>query len=78
MAVFRDTPRCMYCGKEIAKAIFHNHMGKNFVGDTFSHWEYENHRCKKMIEEGVKFSESPKGKELLNKILKMAEKLGFK
>ena len=38
----RNTPSCLKCGKPM-KAIY-NDMGKDFCGDTFSHWEH-NGKC---------------------------------
>ena len=48
MAVFRETPKCSFCGKVIAKAI----MKKRFpwerpvFGDDFEGWKYKRHNCK--------------------------------
>lgn len=39
--VFRDPPTCPFCGKVIANAIYNTNP--NFIGDSFSRWEYENH-----------------------------------
>lgn len=51
MTVMRETPKCLICGKIIAKAIYKNY--KNYpiemipVGDSFLRWEYLKHKCKK-------------------------------
>jgi hypothetical protein len=43
MAVHRETPKCLVCGKVIAKAI----MGGKTVGDNFIGWKFIKHKCKK-------------------------------
>lgn len=43
MAVYRPTPKCPHCGRDIAKAIYVDNPG--FIGDTFSHWENIQHDC---------------------------------
>lgn len=45
MAVYREAPKCHFCGKVIAKAIHRDNI-PNFIGDTFSHWEYFDCNCK--------------------------------
>lgn len=47
MAVFREEPKCPYCGKQIMKAIYEDRP--NFFGDSFSHWEQVSHICWKQI-----------------------------
>lgn len=45
MSVYRETPKCPFCGEVIAKAVYKKHDG-NFVGDTFMFWENIPHDCK--------------------------------
>lgn len=45
MAVYRPTPKCSYCGKIIAKAVY-SKSGTHFIGDTFIRWDYMKHSCK--------------------------------
>ena len=51
MAVFRNAPTCLSCGKTIAKAKYLDQsdlpITMRIIGDTFEGWEYENHDCKK-------------------------------
>lgn len=49
MAVYRETPKCRFCGKPIAKAL-HKHSSHNFIGDTFERWEYFDCQCKEAKE----------------------------
>lgn len=50
MAIHRENPRCPYCLKVIAKAIYKDQSAvpsnMRIFGDTFERWEYEDHRCK--------------------------------
>lgn len=47
MAVYRETPKCPYCGKVIAKGIYKKQNPFNPVyGDSFLRWEYKKHNCK--------------------------------
>ena len=39
--VFRESPRCPFCGKVTATAIYD--PKPNFYGDSFVGWEYEKH-----------------------------------
>lgn len=43
MAVARTAPRCYTCG-EPYNAV-HLKLGKTFVGDNFSHWDIDGHKC---------------------------------
>lgn len=45
MAVYREPPKCPYCGKIIAKANYRK-VPDNFFGDSFQNWEYIKHSCK--------------------------------
>jgi hypothetical protein len=50
MAVYRKSPKCPYCGKEI-KRIYENQsktlMLFRKIGYTFIKWDYEGHKCLK-------------------------------
>ena len=50
MAVYRPTPKCSFCGKLIAKAIYDDQsdlpMSMRLIGDTFIRWDYFEHSCK--------------------------------
>ena len=49
MAVYRETPKCPFCGKVIAKAVIKEKiLGQPLLyGDNFLRWDYLNHKCKK-------------------------------
>ena len=48
MAVYRKTPKCPYCGKVTAKAIYKRQNPNNPVfGDLFIRWGYKKHWCLK-------------------------------
>ncbi len=47
MAVYREAPKCIHCGKVIAKAKYESK--EHFLGDTFIGWEYIEHNCEKKI-----------------------------
>jgi hypothetical protein len=49
MAIYRETPKCRFCGKPIAKAL-HINSSHNFIGDTFARWEYFDCQCKEAKE----------------------------
>lgn len=40
--VFRETPKCPFCGAEIAFAV---HEDKGIIGDSFVKWEFMQHMC---------------------------------
>jgi hypothetical protein len=48
MAIYRETPKCPFCGKVIAKAKlrFRLPWQQDFYGDDFIGWEYIKHNCK--------------------------------
>ena len=52
MAVFRESPKCPFCGEIIAEAVYKKQKPHEspIYGDSFSHWEYKKHECSKMIE----------------------------
>lgn len=69
MAVIRPQERYIKCGKPM-KAV-HKDMGKNFYGDTFSHWVHDG-ECKGKTDEYKKLMEEV-GKidpVIINKLLK--------
>lgn len=42
MAVYRQTPKCLVCGKPTYEAIYRipdKILGDVYIGDTFSHWK---------------------------------------
>lgn len=47
MAVYRETPKCPFCGEIIAKAVMKTLMPfqEPIFGNNFSHWEFEKHEC---------------------------------
>lgn len=46
MAVYRETPKCFYCGKPIASAVNRKQNPYNPVfGDSFVRWDYKKHWC---------------------------------
>lgn len=51
MAIIREYPKCPFCGEVIADAVYKDY--KNYpielipIGDSFSHWKYKKHKCKK-------------------------------
>ena len=49
MAVYRDVPKCPWCGKIIAKEkkTFYYPWQEPIIGDDFQGWEYLDHKCKK-------------------------------
>jgi len=50
MAVYREAPKCPYCGKVIAKGIYKKENPFNPVyGDSFLRWEYKKHWCIKGV-----------------------------
>ncbi len=59
MAVFRQSPKCLDCGKPY-NAIYRK-MPKDFVGDNFVQWDFENHQCENEVEYEyeMKFNSSP-------------------
>lgn len=50
--VYREVPKCMFCGESIAKGIYQDYTGwdKNNIpfGDSFLYWEYLDHTCEQM------------------------------
>jgi hypothetical protein len=44
MATYRTPPLCLSCGEEI-EAVYAD-RGNDFVGDSFSYWDYDGHKCK--------------------------------
>lgn len=50
MAVYRETPKCIHCGKPIAKGIYNNYedlpRSMRPYGDSFIRWEYKECNCK--------------------------------
>ena len=50
MAVYRETPKCPYCNKPIAKAIHKKQNPYNpAYGDSFIMWNYKRHWCLKGV-----------------------------
>lgn len=47
MALFRETPKCPICNKEIAKQIIDTES--KVIGDNFIRWEYLEHKCKQKV-----------------------------
>lgn len=50
--IHREPPRCIFCGKIIAKAIYHQQpedtpIHELFIGDSFVCWEYIEHNDEK-------------------------------
>lgn len=49
MAVSRQIPKCIFCGKEIAKGVYkdesHLPLIQRTIGDTFIGWELVEHDC---------------------------------
>ena len=62
MALHRDPPTCIFCGKIIAKARYQDQsnipMQMRLIGDTFIEWVYSKHECKglKDMHKEIKFS----------------------
>ena len=54
MAVYRPTPKCAFCGKPIARAIYkdYGNMPISMIpfGDSFIRWEFLEHNCPKSKE----------------------------
>jgi hypothetical protein len=50
MARYRPTPKCPYCGAEIARAVYKDQskipLMQRLIGDTFIRWDYIKHNCK--------------------------------
>jgi len=50
MAIYREAPKCPFCGEVIAKAKYRDQsdlpVSVQLIGDTFEGWEYEEHSCK--------------------------------
>lgn len=57
--IYREAPKCYFCGKVIAKAKYrdesHLPLSMQTIGDTFQYWEYEKHECKeqKKMEDNI-------------------------
>jgi len=47
--IYREAPKCPFCGKVIAKAKYKDQsdlpLSMQIIGDTFEYWEYEKHEC---------------------------------
>ena len=47
--IHRETPKCPFCGKEYAKAVYIDQsdipLHDKIIGDTFIRWEYSKHSC---------------------------------
>jgi len=43
MAVYRETPKCIICGKVNAEGIYKHK--EDFIGDTFITWKDIPHKC---------------------------------
>lgn len=72
MAVYRATPTCPFCGAPTADAIY-NKTPKNWIGDSFSHWQDINHSCKQMrkyLREYAKRPEVIEARKRLDKAIK--------
>ena len=52
MAVYRESPKCIFCGEVIAEAIYRQQAAHEspIYGDLFLRWEYFKHECKKQKE----------------------------
>ena len=74
MAVYRETPKCPWCGKVIAKPIMKIRMPWQapVYGDDFERWEYSNHKCKKTPKKSKE--DSAKWKEIFDNILNKQKK----
>lgn len=52
MAVYREKPKCPFCGAEI-KGIYKDQSSiarmQQLVGDAFIKWDWEGHVCNKKI-----------------------------
>jgi hypothetical protein len=75
MAIFREIPKCIYCGEPIAKAIYRDiskiPFGMQMIGDNFIKWEFIKHECKK---DNICINHQPINK----KLIKYFEKLKMK
>ena len=73
--VYRETPRCSYCGKPVAKAIYNPPSSPTFIGDTFSHWKHWLCECEEAVAERERLQKEMKPHvEKLNKALKKSKK----
>ena len=74
MAVYRETPKCPWCGKVIAKPIMKIRMPWQapVYGDDFERWEYSNHKCKKAPKQSKE--DKAKWKEIFDNILNKQKK----
>ena len=41
--IIRETPKCIICGKDIAKAVYDTKS--EIIGDNFLYWEFIDHEC---------------------------------
>lgn len=55
MTVFREAPRCPFCNEVIAEGVYDTES--QLYGDSFLHWEYEEHDCKEGREWAKKMRE---------------------
>lgn len=46
MAIYRIVPKCPFCSKVIAQAVYNEKS--DFIGDSFSHWKTIEHDCKEV------------------------------
>ena len=50
MALYREEPKCTFCGEILAKAKYKDQSdlltSMQLIGDTFEGWEYQDHECK--------------------------------
>ena len=76
--IHRQTPRCPFCGKEYAKAVYMNQsdvpLKDKIIGDTFIKWDYSNHSCNEEKEWKEKQKNDPIHIELVETFKKIFKK----
>lgn len=78
MAVFREPPKCPFCKKILAKAVYKDYSGVPVMqmplGDSFVRWDYEEkHECEEAKEYWRKYYETPAGKKAIKAMKKWSK-----